>query len=62
MTHLVDTILALVLLSVLFSFGSSRLPALIKVIAFQGIIVSIVPLFSAASRRPAGSSSCWSRC
>ncbi|MFZ0132008.1 MAG: hydrogenase [Desulfobacterales bacterium] len=45
MTHLVDTILALVLLSVLFSFGSSRLPALIKVIAFQGIIVSIVPLF-----------------
>jgi hydrogenase-4 component E len=41
----VDTILALVLLSVLFSFGTSRLPALIKIIAFQGVAVSIVPLF-----------------
>ena len=41
----VDTLLALVLLSVLFSFGTSRLPALIKIIAFQGIAVSIVPLF-----------------
>ena len=40
----VDMILSLVLLSVLFSFGSSRLPGLIKVLAFQGIIVSIVPL------------------
>jgi hydrogenase-4 component E len=37
--------LALVLLSVLFAFGSSRLPALIRVIAFQGIVVSIVPFF-----------------
>jgi len=45
MIHSVDTILALVLLSVLFSFGSSRLPTLIKVLAFQGIIVSVVPLF-----------------
>ncbi len=43
--HTVDTILALVLLSVLFSFGSSRLPALIKLLAFQGVVVSIVPLF-----------------
>jgi hydrogenase-4 component E len=41
----VDTILALVLLSVLVSFGSSRLPALIKVVAFQGVVVSIVPFF-----------------
>jgi hydrogenase-4 component E len=41
----VDTILALVLLSVLISFGSSRLPMLIRVLAFQGIVVSIVPLF-----------------
>lgn len=41
----VDTILALVLLSVLISFGSSRLPMLIKVLAFQGVVVSIVPLF-----------------
>ena len=40
----VDTILALVLLSVLVSFGSSRLPMLIRVLAFQGVVVSIVPL------------------
>jgi len=40
----VDTILSLALLSILFSFGSSRLPGLIKVLAFQGVIVSIVPL------------------
>lgn len=37
--------LSLVLLSVLFSFGSSRLPGLIKVVAFQGIVASIVPFF-----------------
>ncbi len=41
----VDTLLALVLLSVLISFGSSRLPALIKVLAFQGLVVSTVPFF-----------------
>jgi len=41
----VDTILTFVLLSVLFSFGSSRLPMLISVVAFQGIVVSIVPFF-----------------
>jgi hydrogenase-4 component E len=45
MSHPVDTLLSLVLLSILFSFGSSRLPGLIKVLAFQGIVVSIVPLF-----------------
>ncbi len=45
MIHTVDTILALALLSVLLSFGSSRLPTLIKVLAFQGVVVSIVPLF-----------------
>ena len=45
MIQSVDTILALVLLSVLFSLGSSRLPALIKVIAFQGLVVSVVPFF-----------------
>jgi hydrogenase-4 membrane subunit HyfE len=27
------------------SFGSRRLPALIKTVAFQGVIVSIVPFF-----------------
>ncbi len=41
----VDTILSLVLLSVLFSFGSSQLPGLIMVVGFQGIVASIVPLF-----------------
>jgi hydrogenase-4 component E len=45
MIQTVDTILALVLLSVLISFGSSRLPMLIRVLAFQGVVVSIVPLF-----------------
>jgi len=43
--HPVDTFLSLVLLSVLFSFGTSRVPGLIKVIAFQGIVVSIIPFF-----------------
>ena len=46
MIHTIDVILSLVLLSVLFSFSSSRLPGLIKVIAFQGIVVSLVPLFT----------------
>ena len=45
MIHPVDTLLSLVLLSVLFAFGSSRLPGLIKVLAFQGVVVSVVPLF-----------------
>jgi len=39
----VDTILSLVLLSILFSYGTSRVPGLIKIIAFQGIVASIVP-------------------
>lgn len=43
--YTVDTLLTLVLLSVLFAFGSSRVPALIKVMAFQGIVVSIIPFF-----------------
>jgi hydrogenase-4 component E len=46
MIYSLDTILSLVLLSVLFSFGSSSLPGLIKVMAFQGIVVSLVPLFT----------------
>ena len=45
MIHPVDSLLSLVLLSVLLSFGSSRLPVLIKVLAFQGVVVSLVPLF-----------------
>jgi hydrogenase-4 component E len=46
MIYSFDTLLSLVLLSVLFSLGSSRLPGLIKVIAFQGIVVSMAPLFT----------------
>ncbi|MBU0972318.1 MAG: hydrogenase [Proteobacteria bacterium] len=45
MIHPVDTLLSLVLLSVLFSFGTSRLQGLIKVVAFQGIVASMVPFF-----------------
>ncbi len=41
----IDTLLSLVLLSILFSFGSSRLPVLIRVIGFQGVVVSGLPLF-----------------
>ncbi len=45
MIHPVDTILSLALLSILFSFGSSRLPILIKILGFQGLVVCVVPLF-----------------
>ena len=45
MIHPVDTVLSLVLLSILLSFGSSRLSVLIRVIGFQGVVVSSVPLF-----------------
>jgi hydrogenase-4 component E len=45
MMQSVDTLLALVLLSVLFAFGTSRVTALIKILAFQGVVVSLVPLF-----------------
>ncbi len=44
MSLLVDTSLALVLFSVIIALGSGRLPGLIKVVGFQGIVVSIVPL------------------
>lgn len=54
MIYSVDTILVLVLLSVLFSFGSSRLPALIKVLAFQGVVVSVVPFFVGHDLTPGG--------
>jgi len=45
MIHSVDTIMSLVLLSVLLSYGYSRLPRLIIVVGFQGIVVSMVPFF-----------------
>ncbi len=36
--------LVLVLLSVLLAFGAGRIPTLIKIVAFQGITVSLIPL------------------
>jgi hydrogenase-4 component E len=45
MTQIVDIVLSLSLLSIIFSFGSSRLQGLIKALAFQGIVVSVVPFF-----------------
>ena len=44
MSPFVDTALILVLLSVLASFGAGRIPTLIKILAFQGIVVSLIPL------------------
>ncbi|HKL82744.1 MAG TPA: hydrogenase [Desulfobacter sp.] len=41
----VDIILSFVLLSVLFSFGAERVQVLIKLLAFQGIVISIIPFF-----------------
>jgi len=43
--HISNILLALILLSVLLSLRSNRLMALVKLMAFQGIIVSAVPLF-----------------
>lgn len=40
-----NALLALTLLSVLLSLASHRLLALVKIMAFQGIVVSLVPLF-----------------
>jgi hydrogenase-4 component E len=54
MTHIVDIILSCVLLSIIFSFGSSRLQGLIKALAFQGIVVSIVPFFIGHNLTPGG--------
>ena len=44
MTYAAETALILVLLSVLASFAAGRIPALIKIVAFQGIVVSLIPL------------------
>lgn len=40
-----NALLALTLLTVLLSLASHRLVALVKIMAFQGIVVSLVPLF-----------------
>jgi hydrogenase-4 component E len=43
--HISNILLALILLSVLLSLRSNRLMTLVELMAFQGIIVSAVPLF-----------------
>ncbi len=43
--HTSDALLALTILSVLLSLGSNRLMTLVKLMAFQGIIVSLAPFF-----------------
>ena len=45
MIQISDALLSLTVLSVLLSLGSNRLMALVKIMAFQGIVVSLIPLF-----------------
>ncbi len=47
MIQLADAFLAVILLSVLLSLASNRLKALVKIMALQGIMVSLIPLFLA---------------
>lgn len=44
MISIIDSTLLLLLLSVLLAFGSSRILTMIKVISFQGIAVSVLPI------------------
>ncbi|MBU0943663.1 MAG: hydrogenase [Proteobacteria bacterium] len=44
MIHISNIFLAMILLSVLLSLRSNRLMALVKLMAFQGIVVSAVPM------------------
>ena len=43
--NLSDALMSLTICSVLLSLGSNRLMALVKIMAFQGIVVSLTPLF-----------------
>jgi hydrogenase-4 component E len=45
MINFTELILVVVLLSVLFSLGSTRVISLVKLMALQGIMVSLTPLF-----------------
>jgi hydrogenase-4 component E len=45
MIHVADIILSVVILTVLWSLGSNRLMGLVKMIALQGALVSMTPLF-----------------
>jgi len=47
MIQISDVLLSLTLLSVLLSLGSNRLMGLVKIMAFQGIVVSLIPFFIA---------------
>ena len=51
MINSIDLILVLILLSVLLSLGSSRLTALIKIMALQGAMVSLAPIFIESEAR-----------
>ncbi|MDA3971970.1 MAG: hydrogenase [Desulfobulbaceae bacterium] len=44
-SHVGDVLLTMTVLSVLLSLGSNRLGALVKIMAFQGIVVSLIPFF-----------------
>jgi hydrogenase-4 component E len=43
MIQITDVLLSLTLMSVLLSLGSNRLLSLVKIMAFQGIVVSLIP-------------------
>ena len=43
--HLGDALLSLTVLTVLLSLGSNRVRALVKIMALQGIMVSLIPFF-----------------
>ena len=45
MIHSADILLSIVLLSILFSFGTSRLVVMIRIVALQGVVVSVMPFF-----------------
>ncbi len=45
MINITESILVVILLSVLLSLGSNRLMALVRTMALQGIMVSLIPLF-----------------
>ncbi len=45
MTYFSDALFSLTILSVLLSLGSNRLMTLVKIMAFQGIVVSLIPFF-----------------
>ena len=45
MSTTIDVLLVIILLSVLLSLGSSRMMALVKTMALQGAMVSLVPIF-----------------